>query len=355
MIRTIEQTIMSYAIRYTKLSELVNSQFSSGPWSACDKINIFIDITKLCRSISIDVSNGFSEDPYCICAGILNLCAHYKSFFRRGYNVDTNIYILHSTRGYMLNKKYIKEYCYYGSDNKDQSIVDSNISLLSTICPFIPNVYFISTDHEIGIIIKDILKDGAITQYPSILITKDPYNWQSLYTAYNGLFVFSPIKYRGSDNSYVVNLNNIYERYCYVRQCSYKDDYGINPSLYGLLLSLTRVPERNIKSLMSISSAMKLIKRGIDSYIIPNQYISPTTDAMTYKLFSDLMEGTNFAGYEVNNRLYAIDLYSQYYSLSFASGGFNIQLYDMTDPKGIEMMDNKYFKKSKVDFGTLMV
>ena len=216
-------------------------------------------------------------------------------------------------------------------------------------------MYFISTDHEIGIIIKDILKDGTITQYPSILITKDPYNWQSLYTAYNGLFVFSPIKYRGEDNSYVVNLGNIYERYCYTRQSSYKDDYGINPSLYGLLLSLTRVPERNIKSLMSISSAMKLIKRGIDSYIIPNQYISPTTDATTYKLFSDLMEGTNFAGYEVNNRLYAIDLYSQYYSLSFASGGFNIQLYDMTDPKGIEMMDNKYFKKSKVDFGTLMV
>lgn len=360
MKRTIEQSVMSYAIKYNRLSELVAEQFNNNKYGSSDKINIFIDITKMCRSISSSISEGFSEDLYSIAASLLNLCAHYKSFFLRGYNVSSNIFLIHSNKKFNYNKKFIQEYSYYGLDIEDNNIVSGNLELLSIICDYIPNVYFIETDEEICVTIKDILLENGLAGIPTVLLTKDPYNFQAVYAIdEDAVSVFVPVKYKGSDTSYLVNAINIYERYYHTRQCKYDHHVsdGISPCLYGLLLSLTKVPERNIKALMGTNKALTFIRNRIEKFIIPNCYISPVPDAMTFDIFEGIMEGSVISGFEVRNRLFAIDVYNEYKTLK--TSGLNripnIPLLNLIDPVGIERISNKYFHGDMVDFGTLMV
>lgn len=359
---SVEQLIMSYAIRYPVLSELVSTQFNNSEYASSEDIAIFIDLTKICRSIESHTTTlGRSDDVYSICAGVLNLCAHYKSFFLRGYNVTTKIFLMYSTKEFTLNRKFIQEYRYYGLDDESMDmtgrhIIENNLDMLYNICNFIPNIYLVRTDGEICITMKDIIYENGMKNIPAILISKDAYNWQSVYAVNdNAISVFVPVKYRGDDHSYIVNAENLYERYCKERQVKYKD-MGINPRLYALLLALTKVPERNVKAMMSVSDGIRHISKCINMYVIPNAYISPATDAITFNIFDSIMQDTKFDGFELHNRLFAIDVYNQYKSLKLSgvNGIPPTQLLDLVDPVGIERIDRKFFKRSMVDFGTLM-
>ena len=361
MIRTVEQIIMSYAIRYTKLSELISKEFSNSEYANSDKVNIFIDINKICRSISQDNALAYTEDSFAICAGFLNLCAHYKSFFRSGYNVSTKIFLVYSDKTYFFNNRQIKDYMYYGSKVPDIKVVQDNLDLLSIITKYIPNVYFISTPYEICPIMKLVLTNDIVYEshslnmkVPNIFITKDPYNWQTV--NFNDFTVLCPVKYKGEDRSYSINRNNIYSSYLHIRNCDEsKLQYNLDSGLYGLLLALTRVPERNIHSLVSIPKGLKVICNAIQKQYIPNGYFTPIPDALNMTLFDDIAKDFNINGYELRARLFAIDVISQYKFVVFnPTKSYSEDLVDMYDPKGIEEIDNKYFQKSKVDFGSLM-
>lgn len=362
MIRTVEQTIMSYAIKYAKLSELISDEFSNSEYSNSDKINIFIDITKICRSISQDNALGYTEDSFAICAGFLNLCAHYKSFFRTGYNVSTKIFLVYSDKTFYFNNKQIQDYMYYGSKVPDIKVVQDNLDLLSIITKYIPNVYFVRTPYEICSVMQMVLTNDIVIlshspnmKVPNIFITKDPYNWQMINL--KDFTILCPVKYKGEDRSYSINKNNIYRSYFHIRNCGEpKLQYDLNSGLYGLLLALTRVPERNIHSLTSIPKGIKIICNAINKLYIPNGYFTPIPDGFNMTLFDDIAKGSSISGYELRARLVAIDIVSQYkYFVFNPTKSYSDDLVDMYDPEGIEEIDNKYFQKSKVDFGTLMI
>ena len=357
MTRTIEQMVMSYAIKYNKLSELVRTQFNDSKYASSDKINIFIDVTKIARSVSKEMTDMHQADQFLLCASILNLCAHYKSFFNSGYGVSTNIFLMHSSSVFVYNKKHVKEYSYYGKPIR-HVLVSLNLDMLSDICKFIPNVYYIETNMEASIAVCDISSLQEYRSIPSIFITKDAYNWQCPVITANQISIFVPVKYRGNDNSYIVNFDNIYERFCHYHNCKY-NDLRLNPQLYSVLLAMTKVPERGLHQLMSITSAMKQIRSKIDQLLIPNSYIAPIPNKITDSdSLSGLFDGTNINEFEVRERLIAIDVYSQINAFRFminvSSDMTYVGLVDMVDPAGIEAIDNKFFQVSKVDFGTLM-
>lgn len=359
MIRTIEQIVMSYAIRYTKLSEMIAIQFNNSQYAGSDKINIFIDVTKIIRSVNIEIMNGYKDDDnyYSLCASLLNLCAHYKNFFNSGYNVSTNIFLLYTSENFIYNTKHVKEYKYYGKFITHRDMTCFNLDILADVCKFLPNIYFISTGTECIIPMYDILVNKNDST-PSIFITKDPYNWQSIML--NGVSIFVPVKYKGNDNSYIVDGNNIYEALCHVRNCKY-NNYGLSPLLYPVLLAMTKVPERGLHQLKSINFSMKWLRSCIDKFIIPNSYIAPITGGidMNNDTIMGMIDGSGINGFELRERLLAIDMQEQYntyrYLRNVSTDMDYTGLVDMVDPAGIEYIDRKYFQKSKVDFGTLMI
>lgn len=345
--RTVEQVVMYNAIRYQTLNRLVHDKYSNSKYNNCSEINLFIDITKICNSLTKEIINfGYNEDPFSISAAILNLCAHYRSFFRRGLSVDTNIYLLYSDGSFPYNKSNYPQYSM--GKYQCENIVMENIDVLNIICPYIQNIQLIQTQHEISIPINDIL-DFNGKRIPSILITTDIVNWQIVNRSLFGydVCVFNPKKYGGDDLSYIVDSDNLISRYLQKRKVKRElNSFSFSSCLYTLLLAMSRVPERNMYGILSIPEATKKIEFAISNNLILNGFIN--ISALDYLDF-----GKN--SFAISQRYKAIELFSQYgfFRTNNIVGRYNGMI-NLLDPKGIQEIDNKYYQNCKVDFPSLL-
>ena len=64
--RRIEQSVMSYAIRYQRLSELVGQSFQNSEYASSTTLNLYIDLTRIIRNCNEIISN----DPLALSASI---------------------------------------------------------------------------------------------------------------------------------------------------------------------------------------------------------------------------------------------------------------------------------------------
>lgn len=351
--RTIEQIVMNYAIKYQALSKLVSATFKESKYAQCTNINLYIDITRIIRSCA-DVD---SHDPLSLSANILNLCAHYKSFFRRGFGVECKIFLIYSTGEFRINKMQYKNYHYPLNQTspywETDKMIISNREALKVVCPYLSDICYIETTEEPAVVMANIhLEENFDNTIPDIVITKDIYEYQ-LVTNYSSFFIFRPKKVSKEDVSYVVKQDTILAQYQIDRK--YKSvvlDTELSPEFLPLFMAICGTPERCIKSKMNFKSLMNALIKAINDVKILNQY-----QANAAHVIESISKYTSakLNSYEIDCVYKSLDLYqvvSAYYYMISPSNRYN-GIVNLIDPNGVNQISETYYKKTPVDFPVL--
>lgn len=347
----IEQMLNSNYVRYNKMVEIISEAFAG---SSANHLNIYIDmysmVKVLYKSDVYDI-NDYSSVTSCI----INMCAHYREFFWTRFKVTTKFFIVYSKNTPYINNQFYPEYnskslYSFNTNKKVDDMIKNNIELLETLCPYLPDIHFVKGTFETGVIMYDLIcRNELQDNSPHMIITKDVYNYQ-LVAMRNNIIILRPKKSKGEDESYYINQKNLYMKYMQSRNADYGNFHSIiSPGLISLLMTLTSVKERNIKSLINIKSAIKQLYLGITEYKLLNGYNSDLQsiwNALDTAKFS--IGQTTF-----EHRFKAIDIQFQHSVYINTPECKEITLNNLYDPDNIKIINNKYFINNPLDLNRL--
>lgn len=349
---TIERLINSNYVRYNKLIEIITHAFVG---STANEINIYIDLYSILKGLYSDRSNYIIEDYSSVTSSIINMCAHYREFFRSRYKVESKFFIVYSKNCPYINKQFYPDYnknneFKMNSNKMVDDMIKNNLELLATLCPYLPDIHFVEGSFETGVIIYDLIcREEINNRNPHLVITKDVYNYQ-LVAMRDNIVILRPKKSEGNDISYYINKNNLYMEYLKSRKTDYTNIPAIlSPELISLLMTLSSISERNIKSLINIKTALKLLNLNVSEYKILNGYNSDMNN-----IYNQLgIEKYNIGTTTFDHRFKSIDINFQHSIFINTPECKAISITNLYDPDAVRAINNKYFKNNPLDLNRL--
>lgn len=352
-----EQIIGSYAVKYSRLIKLVNIEYANCNSSV---INIFIDLTDIIKRLNID--HVEISTPYSIAASIINLCAHYRNFFREYYKTYARIFIvLSEINENSINTKSFPKYrrLLYGDNPKKNSMINDALKLVQLLIPYIEDIHYQYTNFEFGVVIKEIITWELTNEnkepIPGLIITKDPYNYQMVSNDECMMKILRPYKVNGEDESFMVTYTDAITMECYARKLVNADlslqANSISYELLPLINALTRVPERGIPSLHQLPTAISAIYKLVSGKLIMNSYTNDIEYICNLLIKKKLLNVKDPS--LIRARFNAIDLDTQFIawqSMGMASYTGMVNLYD---PEAVKEISMKYFKDNPLDLNVL--
>lgn len=351
---SMEQLINTSYIKYGRMCSIVEQAFVG---STADDVNIYVDLYSILKPL-YDKSELYSITDYSLVTScVINLCAHYRELFMSRYKVRTKIYLIYSDNCHYINKQFYPEYN-HGHDamvhakKQVTNMIQQNIELLSTLCPYLPDIFFINGTFETGVYMYDLICRNELTNptAPHIILSKDKYLYQLVPTR-NNIIYLRPKKFKGEDISYYLDKSNVMEYIMSERGIKYRPKTWVSPELITLLMTMTSVQERFIKILMDYTSALKSIEKAIQSHTMLNGY-SSNIDLSYTALYSEKMKigDTTFA-----HRFKAIDLVFQHSVFITTPEAKNVDscLVNLYDPETVKDINNKYFINNPLDLNRL--
>ena len=343
--------IGSFYIKEQKLLEMTSYAFAG---SKDTSVNIYIDLNSVFKKLfSASYNMDARLGDYEIASGILNMIAHYRYFFWHKLKVTTNFYFVYS----LLSNNSLKIYypMYNSSNisnmnfNRDKyNLIIKNISLLEKIIPYIPDSCITIGTVEPCVIMKHIMLTNN-SPLPNILLTKDEVTMQLAAMMANTV-IYVPKKYKGEDNSYVIvpSNNGLYKALADKRKCKqYNFKCEISSQLYSLLLSIVGVKSRDMNSLISYTSCIKMLESLILSKKINNSYISIIRNL--YEEISD-KDRNLFINQNVEGRFKALDMEFQYgMYLNNPERLYYKGIQNLYDPVGVHEICDEYFKEYPIN------
>lgn len=340
--------IYSYYVKYARLTELINKEFAG---SDATEVNLLIDVCDiLCKVESYSkMYNVPPSNDLVLMAGLINLVAHYRQFFKTRYGCTTKIWLINSV-GNTISPLYDKNY--RSKFPGDQYRIDDNI--FDEMCKYIPDVQYVTGRGDF-VTIASFIMSYHVTKFPYIALTKDPYSFQLC--AKDNVWVLRPKKKNKDDVSYLVNQYNAIYYYCQetFRKIPSEKKFESYPTdIIGIIMAMSRVPTRGLKSMYSLDNVLNILDFRITNSSIPLKY--PWDPNL---FFNGLDHCTNGA---INkdiprlvNRFKAVDsVFFQVlgYKQMPESKTYNgiINLYD---PKGMQEINEKYFKNYPLDLEVL--
>lgn len=351
---TSEQIIGSYAVKYNKLVELVNNNYRNRNDT---NINIYIDLGNIFKSISR--FSYINIDPFSITASIINLCAHYRHFFSEYYKCTSKIFIILSdTTDNGINNRFVPEYCnnIYSNNSEMNNTLKESLNYINMITKYIEDMILLVTNFEFGVIAYDIINKEALNNNKAnLIISKDIYNLQLVSDNMEDdirVELLYPKKNNGQDLSFIISSINLYNFFFEKRKVSI--DYNIlKPSLISLIMSLSRTPERNIKSLYKIPNVINSINELVSRGLIMNTH---SIDILYICNLLSKLKLINIKDPEqILMRFNSIDIISQYTmycEIIHISDRYN-GITNLYDPEAVKEINNKYFKKYPLDLNVL--
>ena len=344
----IEQIINSYYIRYNRLVPIINEAFVG---SNATKLHLYIDLYSVLKPLynqEYDI-----KDYSTVTSCLINMCAHYREFFKKAYQTDTVIYLVYSKNNCIVNKQFYKDYNVknefkFNSNKLIQDMIQFNVNLLNIICPYLPDIHFVQGTFESGVLIYDLIcrAESMGVHDPHVIITKDAYNYQ-LVAMNDNIIILRPKKSNQVDESFYISRLNLLHYYLQSRECKTGYEYTgrLMPGLLSLIMTLSSVKERNIKTLSNISTALKLVDKAIVEYKLMNGYNS---DPM---IIWNGIDNTklNISDKSFEFRFKAIDIQSQHSIFMTTPECKSIQLLNLDDPQAINQINNQYFINNPID------
>lgn len=344
-----DHLLIAHYVRYDRLTELINAEFNGSNYN---EINLCIDAYSMISSVYGLKPNQF-VDRYSIASAIINACAHYRNFFWTRYKVTCKIWIVYSdmTLSTYEGRQYTPTYgnMFTNEPNHDMNVlINENMTVLNTLCPYIPDVSFIYSKYEPGLAFSKVALHYGM-KIPTIIVSKDPWNLQLAANIQN-TYILRPIKREGNDLSVLINFNNVLDYYTKLRKADV-DVSKIYPSTLSFIMAATRFPERNIKATHSLSSIIKYLNNAIDhKYINIGGYVYDVEGLCT-----DLnaVNKSKLNGYEISLRMNAIGLNHCLHRYMASPAVDNIDIINLHDPDSVKLINEKYFSKVPLDLMSL--
>lgn len=356
-----EGIIYGYYIRKNKLPELVNIGLGSGTNASKNNVNIYIDMVNIMEAC---VSNVTMMSHYDFAVGILNMVAHYATFFRSyPYNVEPMFYLIwsdlskpvsHNKGRNIYGRRNERIYATKNAGNK--AIIDSNIRLLKMVSMYLPNVKTICGTAEPHLITYNNIKRFEAEDIPNIVITKDIFSYQ-LPTISNTV-IFRPKKSKGDDSSYCINAANAISSYLVdgnaMNDMSQKmafDASAIPYTLWNLVAALCPPKQTDLCKSHSPREAIDAVLHNISAHKILGSVTITEVESRILEFPSKLTDSEILNVYQslVNNWVLDTNyLYNTYlFTPESKDLSWNVVL---KDNKGLKDLNDKVFRDTPVDF-----
>lgn len=295
-------------------------------YSVLDTLNIndidifHIDLNTILETL-FKIKNIFDDGSsylFTIASSIINLVAHFRSYFAKKQN-NTTIYLYYS-HGKVDNKNL--------SDN-----IDDTLSLLSVIVKYIPKVYLIDDKKtDIKLCMNYLIKEDKI----NYIFTKNKIFFQ--FVNIKNTFILRPAR----DDSYIINSKNLYNKLA-----NNDVKYTVSSKLLTAILSFTGVNQYKGVKGMGIKKVLKMFQKSIDKNIIVNDYYLNISDLLydlscnkeICKIVKDIFEkiDVNLLNVITRNNPYEIEIQNS--------------LVDKFSKKDLQELNTKYF----TGFNSLML
>ena len=338
----VQAILYSYYIKYDNLRELTSEAFSG---SDSDELIVYIDCYDIIKSIynrSLLGPDGlFESSSNILTSAILNLAAHLRSFYWSGYHVRTKFYLVFSEQPQGV----IFEHRYCHNEHLDR-IIDINLKMLRTLCPYIPDIYLMERTWDSSIVTMTDIKqhrDAGINT-PAIIISKNDMMWQ-IPCQYENVAVFRPRKTSAGDTSFCVDKHNVVYMYrTHGRHMKTMLEEFIIPGLLPLYIAMTSYRDPHLPIYFGPSKALSLITGMVRDNRILNGYNSPDAIEGILKEISNKSGLMNlYERYKIVDLFYKANFYQTKPESTF------ILKTQLSDVAGVESINNEYFTSNPID------
>lgn len=350
----VEQLIAGSFVKYNRLSELIFNSFAG---STCTEINLFIDLNSVLKPMySIDRWAYKSQSPYEIAATVINMCGHYRAFFK-GLGVSTNIYIIYGLNCPNANSTYVSGYNSkfinsYIKKPDTTAMIEENLKILNIMCQYLPRIYFFDIgDCEVSSMIDYIITatNSKARGLENIVVTKDVLALQLI--PEHDVRVLRPIKTKHGDESYITWNANLWPSFITLYRKDKDPKIRISNTFFPNVLAMTKVPERSMYSVFPVSKAIKAIDAGVRSGFLDETKFYNQATLNTALVAMDIRCNTA----ELEMRYRAINTHFQStFVLPIEKPEFKkLRLIDLDDPASLKEIISKFFELTPIDLDRL--
>lgn len=345
----ISNCVYGYYVKYDRLAMLINSEFYD---SKSTELYIYIDMKDLLRHVDkyIFSSGRNITNALVITSGIINMVAHYRYFFASRYNCTSKFWIIDSVDN-VIARKMCSEFSISSLSPRMQQIYDLNMEIMGSLCQYIYNVQYEKTEVDFVTKASSINDIENKNGDPAIMITKDPFSFQVCMNPNS--YVLRPKKNSSGDVSYLVTNRDAVVRYMQDISRDIQITEPISVSQLSMLMAMSRVPSRHLKNIYNLKTAQT---------ILHNAYINNATRDYIWDLdrFMDIVISSNRG-----KHLYTFDQIRYRYlaceAIRSQGAAYKTLPESMTyngivnlyDPKGIQSINNEYFKSCPLDLNVL--
>lgn len=363
----IESMLYGYYVKNNRLQRIVNETFVDSSLAAATELNIFVDLNSILHRVFSEHYRTVIGEYTSITSSIINLCGHYREFFRH-LGVTTRFYLIFSYNCCDINRKFVSGYndIFY---NKSQikmfrELADNNFELLNTLTPYLPGIYFIKStrNYEVSVIMAHIINTYCNGQ-PNMILSTDVYAMQ-LCTMFPNTCYLYPKKskmvqadgsYASDDVSIMIPIiersdfrNKFWTAYDYrivrnndlrMHQTRISRLGNISPVNMPLLLAMTKFEYRDIGTIMGIPDAVKIISSMVgseDIKIIPEQ------------LYTNEHLISNYPVAQIESRYKALDVSFMLSYYSMDPEAKSLQFKDLRDDAAVNTINAKFFQNDPI-------
>lgn len=350
---SMEHVIYGSYIRHERLTSLIYGAFHGTSLESSTEVNLFIDLYSVLHPV---FSSRYRTDVVgltTIASTIINMCAHYRVFFRT-LSVHANIYLIFSGNCSALNQKFVPgyngEFASKFSISMYQKIVGDNLALLQMLCPYLPDIHYVDSlqNYEVSVIIAYLiekLNDGR----PNIIISRDIYPIQ-LTTLYRDTAMLYPSKVRGGDNSFIIPTKEHYlheqefwKLVTHKRNIALETMRNISSINFALWSALYRMPERWMLPVLSAKDSVKLIYKMVGTEEMKITFAQLYTPEIMNVIPSSIIENR----YKVLDVPYLLNFYRDDIESK------SISLQNLTDNETVNQINAKFFENNPLELAKL--
>lgn len=351
----IEDQIRGSYVKYDRLSQITYETYGGSSIAQATELNIYIDLYSILHSIFSESGKTIINNYTDITSAVINMVGHYREFFKR-MQVRTKFFLIFSYNTCDINRKFVAEYNEVFREKSEikkyRKIADDNFNLMSILCPYLPDVFFIKSirNYEAGVIMSHLI-DKYGQGIPNLVISRDLYPIQLCamhpYTSF-----LRPFKNKDGDQSIMISINEKltfrYDFWKFVaeyRKISMKSLDNISPLNFSLVMALNSFPERNIKGhVCTIQTAIRLVWNMIQDNevkILPSQ------------LYSNEYMVQNIPVSKVEARMNALDIgfMRSYYDNDPESK--SIKLDNLRDDAALNNINAKFFRDNPINLSLI--
>lgn len=305
------------------------------------------------------------DEPLSVASSIINFAAHLRAFFASRFSMRCRIFLVYGNNRPENAYRNFPEYDAHNEMDRNvkvdvKEIIRENLELLSILCPYIPEVYYIENSMcEPAVLIRSLIKEQSLkgAKHARLIFSKDLYDYQLVATVPN-THLIRVKKTMNGDQTYTVSFFDFYKKLNKTLSLKNPIGEGISPELYSIYMTLAGCKDRNIKGIINYPKSNNIISTLVNNSKILNGYNSSFgVSPVDFGVFIDYINHSSMEDMYMMlyNRFTAIDLVYQCNMFRIEPSYNNLEknIIDLYDPKEVQEINNRYFKKYPLDLNVL--